>query len=193
MILAVCIALGLALRLASGRHLGELAHVGLRGETALLFLLLAQSVLPSLRLGGVAATVAHWAWILTFVFLAAIALANRRQPGMTVLGMGLVLNFVVIVANSGMPVLPAAAQAARGSTVPLSIAAGDFVHVLAGSTTRLLSIADVIPLPGPLWFRSLISAGDALLFVGVAVFLAGAKATGVVRTRQMTQTELQDS
>jgi hypothetical protein len=176
-ILVLCLLVGLALRVGSGRRLNELARVGLRGETVLLVLLVAQSLPSVLGLTGGAARVAYWVWVATFPCLVFIAWLNRKSPGMAILGLGLLLNTVVIVANGGMPV--AAVVAAAAKSVPASsveIAAADFVHVLASSTTRLLWLADVIPLPGPSWIRSAVSAGDCLLFAGIAAFLASAEA-----------------
>jgi hypothetical protein len=177
-IILLFIVLGLVVRLAAGHGLGSLRDAKLRGESLLLLLLVAQVALPLLKLAGPAARVAFWAWLGTFVALAAVALLNRAQPGMGVLAIGLLSNFIVVAANGGMPVLPAAAAAARGRAALLAVPVGDFVHVLARSGTRFVWLADVIPLPGPSWLRALVSVGDCLLLVGVATFLgavAGAR------------------
>lgn len=172
MILVIFMLLGLALRLASGRSLRSLATVKLRGETVLVVLLVGQVVLPGLHVSGVWATVAHWAWVGTFLVLVALAWINRRQPGMALLGAGFASNSLVVLANGGMPVLPAAAATVSGSAARIHIPASDFVHVLAGPGTRLVWLADAIPLPGPAGVRALLSAGDVLLFAGLVVLLA---------------------
>ena len=181
MILIVCLTVGLVLRVLSGRRMSDLAHARLRGETALLLLLLLQALIPLLRLTGGAAQLAFYAWLATFPLLASVAWLNRSQPGMVVLGAGLLLNFVVIATNGGMPVLPTAIVAATGAaggvhTIPL----GDFVHLVGSSASRLPWLADVLPIPGPTWLRSVASAGDCLLFVGIAAYLAGAEPGGAV-------------
>jgi hypothetical protein len=152
----------------------ELARVHLRGETGLLALLAIQFILPVIQLGGVAARLAYIGWLATFPCIIGIAWSNRRSPGMAVLGLGLLLNLVVIAANGGMPVFGAAAELARPGLANLAVPTSDFVHVLGASGTRLAWLADVMPLPGPSWLRSVASPGDCLLLVGVVVFLASA-------------------
>ena len=188
MILIICLAVGLALRVLSGRGLSSLAHARLRGETPLLLLLLLQALLPLLRLTGGAAHVAFYFWLATFPVLASVAWLNRSQPGMAVLGLGLLLNFVVIGVNGGMPVLPAAIVAVTGTARLHSIPAGDFVHLVGSGMTRLPWLADSLPLPGPTWLRSVASAGDCLLFVGVAAYLAAAQTRVTVDMETGAQT-----
>lgn len=174
MILAACIALGLGLRLASGRSFRQLADLRLRGEGLLLVLLCAQAALPILRLNGAPARVAFWAWLATFPILVGVAWTNRRQPGMVVLAAGLALNALVIALNGGMPVSEQAVAMLGSASVAQNISAGDFVHVAATTATRLVWLSDVIPIPGPPFVRSVASAGDCLLFVGVIACLAAA-------------------
>lgn len=173
MILVLFVALGLGLRVLSGRRLGGLAHVGLRGETFLLVSLVAQAIPPALGLTGGPARVAYWVWFATFPCLLYIAWLNRDSPGMALLGGGLLLNLAVIAANGGMPVTASAIAAAKALQVAsVHIPITDFVHVFATAVTRLPWLADVIPLPGPTWIRSAVSPGDCMLFAGIAVFLA---------------------
>lgn len=172
MILVFCIVLGLFLRAASGRPLSRLTGLRLRGEGPLLLLLCVQAALPLVELTGVVARIAFWVWLGTFPLLVGVAWANRRQPGMPVLGAGLALNAVVIALNQGMPVSEQAVLSVGSASVAHNIPAGDFVHVLVSATTRAVWLADVIPVPGPTWMRSIASVGDCLLFVGVVVFLA---------------------
>lgn len=173
MILVASMAAGVLWRLAAGASFADLAHLRLRGEILLVSLLLAQAALPFLRLTGSGAVFARWVWIATFPLLAAIALANRRQPGMVLAAAGLFLNFIVIASNSGMPVLAEAVRAVKAAGV-LTIPAGDIAHVVAHTATRFTWLADVIPLPvAP--FQTVVSAGDCLLFSGIAAFLALAR------------------
>jgi hypothetical protein len=94
--------------------------------------------------------------LLLFVWL------NRDLAGIWIAGLGILMNFTVILANQGMPVLEAAAEIAGGS--------GDLVltakHVLLTPATRLPFLGDVIPLPG-----AVLSLGDVFLAIGVGSFL----------------------
>jgi len=87
---------------------------------------------------------------------------NRTAPGMWIAGIGILMNFLVITVNWGMPVLPAAIEIAGGSAV----AALEGRHVLLDGSTHLPFLGDIIPLPG-----SVISLGDVFLAIGLAVFV----------------------
>jgi hypothetical protein len=173
-ILVVCLALGILLRLAAGQSFAQLAHVRLRGETLLLGFLCVQAVLPLVRLTGTAARFAFGLWIATFPVLIAIAWRNRAHPGMAVIALGLLLNLVAVSVNGGMPVMGAAAAAA-GLRGQLVLPIGDFVHVVGTAATRLPWLGDIVPLPGPSWARFVPSAGDLLLYSGVVTFLGAAR------------------
>jgi hypothetical protein len=173
-ILAVCLALGILLRLASGRTVSEIGHVRLHGEAALLALLCVQAVLPLVRLTGALAVTAFWLWLATFPMLIGIAYWNRSHPGMLVIAAGLLLNLLVVSVNGGMPVM-ATAAAAAGLQGQLSLPSGDFIHAVGTTATRIPWLADAVPLPGPIWARFVPSVGDLLLYAGVIAFLAAVK------------------
>ena len=136
-------------------------------------LLVSQVAAPALHLTGSAARIAFYVWLATFPMIVGIAWMNRRAPGMVVLAAGLMLNFVVIAANGGMPVFGAAVAIASPSAHYVSIPVSDFVHVIGTTATRLPWLADVVPLSGPAWLRLVASPGDLLLCVGMAAFLSG--------------------
>lgn len=87
---------------------------------------------------------------------------NRHAPGMWIAGIGILMNFLVIALNRGMPVLPAAVEIAGGSASP--VLGGK--HVLLDEATRLPFLGDLIPLPG-----TVISMGDVFLAIGLGVFV----------------------
>jgi hypothetical protein len=94
--------------------------------------------------------------LLLFVWL------NREMTGMWIAGLGILMNFTVIVMNSGMPVLAEAVSIAGGSS---DIVLGA-KHVILDENTRLPFLADIIPLPG-----AVLSLGDVLLAIGIGAFL----------------------
>jgi len=177
-ILVVCLVLGLLLRVTSGNPIAGLSQVRLHGETPLIVLLCIQGALPLVRMAGPLAPFAYSVWLATFPLLVWIAWRNRHQPGMLVMGLGLLLNLIVVSSNGGMPVMPVAAVAA-GSHGQVNILVGDFVHVLGLSTTRLPWLADALPLPWAPVLRIVPSPGDLMLYVGVVAFIAGARTEGV--------------
>lgn len=94
--------------------------------------------------------------LLLFVWL------NRDMSGMWIAGMGILMNFTVIVLNGGMPVLTEAVTVAGGSSELIL----DAKHVVLDESTRLAFLADTIPLPG-----AVLSLGDVFLAIGIGGFL----------------------
>jgi hypothetical protein len=111
-------------------------------------------------------------WVLPAVLVAAIAGLNWRQPGMGLVSLGVVLNIVVVVLNAGMPVSVASIAGVPADQVARAIDRS-WLHVVVDSKTAALLLADVIPIPGPSWHRSLVSLGDVIMSFGVgyAVFV----------------------
>jgi hypothetical protein len=101
--------------------------------------------------------------LVSYLPLLAFVLLNRKLNGMWIAGIGILMNFTVIVVNGGMPVLAEAAQIASGSSGSLSLGAK---HVLLTADTSFPFLADVIPLPG-----AVLSLGDVFLAIGIGVFL----------------------
>jgi hypothetical protein len=156
LVIAISIVVGL-LRGGKLRNLTEI-RVTLWWLLPLGFLLLAASafVPTDMHELAVALILTSYLPLLLFVWL------NRDLTGIWIAGLGILMNFTVILANEGMPVLEAAAEIAGGS--------GDLVltakHVLLTPATRLPFLGDVIPLPG-----AVLSLGDVFLAIGVGSFL----------------------
>jgi hypothetical protein len=107
----------------------------------------------------------------SFVLLTIVALANLRTPGFALVLIGVVLNFVVIAANGGMPVARDAVVASGQAETLAGLSEGRGVkHHLSGADDRLLFLADVIALPPPV--AQVISVGDLFTYGGVAVIVA---------------------
>jgi hypothetical protein len=171
-ILLLGLVIGAVLGLAAGGRLAGLAHLRLRGDHVLVVVLLIQGVLPALSASGASREVLYWVWAATFPVMAGVCLLNFKVPGMPVAALGLALNAVVVLANHGMPVLPAAVVAAGGSVEMLRNP--DFAHNAVSVATRLPFLADVLAIPGPAGVRGVASAGDLLLTCGVAGAVAWA-------------------
>jgi hypothetical protein len=109
--------------------------------------------------------------LLSFVVLFAFGMANLRAPGIPLVCIGLLMNFTVIAANSGMPV-PRGAVIASGqeSTIP-ALEHSSVKHHLAGPDDVLLPLADVIGVGSPI--HLLFSPGDLAAFAGMAWLVAG--------------------
>lgn len=163
MILFLLAALCVASVPLTGGSLRRLATVRLRwlwlGPVALLI----QLVLVTFAPGG-SETVHAAVHIGTYVMLGAFLWANRRLPGVSVIGIGTILNSLAIVVNRG--VMPTAATAER--LAGLSAGRG-FQNSAVLAHPHLLWLGDIIPVPGPL--PNTLSIGDCVVFAGMLVLL----------------------
>ena len=102
----------------------------------------------------------------SFTILFVFGVANLRAPGIPLLCIGLLMNFAVIAANSGMPV-PRDAVIASGQaeTIP-ALEHSTVKHHLAGPDDVLMPLADVIALGAPI--HLLFSPGDLAAFAGMS-------------------------
>ncbi|MGI8402486.1 MAG: DUF5317 family protein [Gemmatimonadaceae bacterium] len=149
--------------LASGVLLGLIAGTLVRRTWAPLQSLKVRW-LPWLILGLIGRIVAPFADSLAMPFYlfalgstAVVAAMNPRLIGAVVVALGSVLNFAVVFANWGMPVDPAALDAA-GARMP-----GDPLHVALTSTSALATLADVLPVA---IVHGVYSVGDVLIASG---------------------------
>ena len=108
----------------------------------------------------------------SFVLLSVFALANIQTAGFGLIAIGVAMNFLVIGANSGMPV-SAQALVASGqvdTVTDLTNDADSYVkHHLADEGDVVLFLGDVIALPSPI--SQAISLGDIFTYGGVAVVI----------------------
>lgn len=115
---------------------------------------------PALHGGlGVVVLAASYALVIGFVAL------NIKFPGTVLIGAGLVLNLIVIMANGAMPVSLWAVHAAGAKSLP-GLATGVKHHAM-GAGSRLDVLGDIIPLPG----LGVLSVGDCVLAVGIFVLV----------------------
>jgi hypothetical protein len=91
---------------------------------------------------------------------------NRGVRGTGLVGLGLLLNALVVGLNGAMPVSSEALGQARLSTQDL-LAGNDPRHELVGPDTRLRLIGDLIPVLLPV-HPEVVSVGDVLIAAGLA-------------------------
>lgn len=142
---------GLVLGLAFGGNWRNLAKLNLTLSPALIAGALARVATPFL--GGLALA----ASIAGLLLVAVVALANRALPGAWLIAFGALLNSVVTLINSGMPIDPGA-LALSGKAPP-----SDGLHVILGPDTRLPFLADVLLVPV---INNVYSVGDVVLAIG---------------------------
>lgn len=111
--------------------------------------------------------------------IAVFLLLNLKLAGMALAAAGLVLNIVVIAANGAMPVHVPSAEAAG---IPISSEEGGVKHEVMDDSSRLPWLGDAIAVP---LFKTVISLGDVLLALGLALFVYRA-ARGAAGRRSIT-------
>ena len=143
--LGLVLFVALTVAVVRGGRLSNLGDIRLRLWFLLPAALLMQSATLLLSNDGWTATLGSWLILLSYLPLLGVVVVNHDRKGMWLAGIGVLMNFVVIAINGGMPVLEGAAVVASGFRSGLDIGAG-FKHVVLDSSTRLAFLADVIPL-----------------------------------------------
>jgi len=107
--------------------------------------------------------------IFSYLLLLYVSWYNKDLKGIKLISLGIGLNFIVIVANSGqMPVLLTSLYKAGLYDFVLTLKEGTYVtHTLITDKTLFKFLADVIPLSSPFPDPSVVSVGDFLMFCGV--------------------------
>ncbi len=168
--LVIVVVVAIAVAIIRGGRLANLGEIELRLWPLLIVGFVVQtgsSFIPSGRSWSAGAAVALL--LVSYLFILSVVIANRSRPGMWLAGFGILMNFSVIAANGAMPVLEAAATAASGFNAQVVI--NDFKHVVLGPETRLMFLADVIPVRFFWGNGTVVSLGDVFLAVGLGRFL----------------------
>lgn len=107
--------------------------------------------------------------IFSYIVLLLAVWYNKKLKGMKIIALGIIFNFIVIVANGGhMPVLLSSLYKAGLDDFALVLKEGTYVtHALVTEKTLFRFLADAIPLSPPFPDPSVVSVGDFLMFYGV--------------------------
>jgi len=110
-----------------------------------------------------------YAMIFSYIVLLLAVWYNKKLKGMNFIALGIMFNFIVILANGGhMPVSLDSLYKVGLDNFALSLKEGTYVtHILITEKTLFRFLADVIPLPPPFPDPSVVSVGDFLMFYGV--------------------------
>jgi hypothetical protein len=190
----------LIIGLLAGRgKLARLKDLDLRAPA--LFILAATVKIATAAAGArgvaVAAEAGPPANIVSYLLVLLGLWANRHLWAMRVVGIGVLLNFLVIFANGGsMPVDRALARRSGNAGLVRLLDQPSYVgHKPVTEWTRLRPLADVLPLPmlfpRPKWW-SPGSIGDAIITVGTCWLILGAMGAFGLRTKA-TSAQLQET
>ena len=153
MLLAAIVLLSaLAVPLFGGR-LAALAEVRVRFAWVLLVALGLQAV--SINVPGVPEGLRPLLQLLSYPVAAVFVVANRRLPGVPLIGLGALLNAIAV---AGLP-------------------ADSYLHHFGNSMTlpspKLAFLGDIFAIPAPLPLHNVFSVGDILIAIGVVVTMHG--------------------
>ncbi len=184
MLLLWALPLGILLGYLRGGRLANLARLELRGTGLVLAALVIQLLIfplplpgregPLLALSKGATAALHLA---SYALLAAFVALNRKERGLLLMGLGMLLNVVVIAANGGyMPTYPELlAAAGRLEAAQKLKAMGTYANNVCinceGVSARLTFLGDVFYVPAGVPFANVFSLGDVLLAVGLIALL----------------------
>lgn len=172
MFLAASLLIALVIALIRGGSIRPFAQIGLRYS----FLILAGLALKVLIFSapwkaalGSEDAISRMLYILSMALVLGGIYFNRQISGMKLMGLGVLLNFLVIAANGGyMPVSVEGVEKLRIS--PLSgtgvLNEPQTQAMVITESTRLWFLGDIIPLPDFLP-ANMISIGDIVLCLGV--------------------------
>jgi hypothetical protein len=171
-ILLIAVIASVVIALVRGGKIANLAQVSVRFGWLAFIALAMQIVVTRGWVPGLASRPFWTAGLLitSHLLLLAVILANYRLPGMVVIGLGLALNLVAMLANGGyMPVTREALEAADLAHLIVETEAGTRVAgskevVLPQAEARLWILSDIIIIPRPL--MTIVSIGDIALGLG---------------------------
>jgi hypothetical protein len=164
MLIAALVLLALASVPLTGGRLSAIAEVRIRGGWIALGALAVQVLIVTIFPGGnhTLHTTLH---LFTYGLLGAFVWANRRIPGLLVIGAGGALNLAAIAANGG--VMPASSAALRRAGLHPDPA--DFTNSGPLAHPHLLPLGDVFATPAGMPLHNVFSVGDVLIVLGTAV------------------------
>jgi len=167
-------------------HISGLARLCLR-STELVFIALVLQ-LPLLRSPAESVEspfpVASILFLLSYPLLLLFVWRNRRLAGSWMLGLGVMLNLLAIVANGGfMPISPDTLARLNPGASPDQWQIGYHRHhskgiILLRADTFLWELSDIFVLPPPFPLPTAFSLGDALIAGGVFLLLQKAVGDG---------------
>jgi cell division septum initiation protein DivIVA len=160
MIISVAALVAAFLPLLFGGKLSRLSAVTFRHVPWIVAALLVQIVIIEILPGP--RVVLELAHVATYVIAGWFVLANRRIPGLWLIGTGAGLNGLAITLNGGT--LPARPEALR--TAGIRFAEDQFVNSGVLAHPRLPFLGDVFAIPAGLPLANVFSIGDVLIVLG---------------------------
>jgi hypothetical protein len=176
-ILLLVMASGLAIGQLRGGDLDGLRAAHMKALLLVVVVLILQGLLGlhGLRVDGALRTIGSVLLVASLVLGLIVAWANRRLPGMLLIGLGLLANVLVVGVNGGMPVSKATLERAGlfATSPDLREFGPKYVLERPGTPLGVLGARLAIP-PG----RTMVSVGDVTQYAGLVLLLQGLMVAG---------------
>jgi Family of unknown function (DUF5317) len=179
-ILLLVMASGLAVGQLRGGDLDGLraAHVKALPLAVAALVLQVLLGLQGLRLDGALRTTGSALLVASLLVALIVVWANRRLPGMLLIGLGLLANLLVVGVNGGMPVPTATLERAGISATSPDLRELGPKYVLGGPGTRLGVLGARLAIPPG---RTILSVGDVTQYAGLVLLVQGLMLAGTRR------------
>jgi len=111
--------------------------------------------------------------IFSYILLLVAIWYSRNIRGMKIIGVGALINFIVILFNGGrMPVsTDALTKAGLTDTLPLLKSKAYAIHTVLTQSSKLKLLCDVIVLPPPYPRPRVLNVGDIIMAIGVFILI----------------------
>ncbi|HHV61488.1 MAG TPA: DUF5317 domain-containing protein [Firmicutes bacterium] len=158
-----------------GGQIRRLGNLPLKRVDLIVLAFLVEQVLIVAGLKGWTALseMAPYLYIVAYIFLFIAVWANRSMPEILVIGVGILLNFIVIAANGGR--MPVSAEGlmriGMGDQISLIESGRAVTYRLAGPGVRLAFLGDVVPVGSPYPIHRMTSVGDIIIAIGVFLLI----------------------
>jgi Family of unknown function (DUF5317) len=183
----------LLLVMASGLAVGQLRGGDLDGLRAARIKALPLAVaalvlhvllgLQGLRLDGALRTTGSVLLVASLLVALIVVWANRRLPGMLLIGLGLLANLLVVGVNGAMPVPTATLERAGISVTSPDLRELGPKYVLERPATRLGVLGARLAIPQT---RTMVSVGDLTQYAGLVLLVQGLMLAGTRRRLRAT-------
>jgi len=160
-----------------GGRLSRLADVSARLSWTLLLALGLQVL--AINAPGIPHGMRPWIQLASYPVAGVFVVANRRLPGMALIGVGVLLNVVAISANGG--VMPASASALDRAGLPRRPTA--YANSALVEHPRVGFLGDVFAIPEPVPLHNVFSVGDVAIAIGAALAIHGVSGSRLYRSR----------
>lgn len=180
MILLDGLLLGVVIRLIQRRPLAELKALEIRHPGLILCAFALQVAMPGIaRILDLPQAWAVAGWVCVMIALAVLAFTEYPKLGMSLIGVGIAANALVIALNGSMPVSQTAISRVLPTAEPRQ--EWDLVHSPMAEDSEFRALGDWIPVPGPAWHRGVVSPGDVIMALGVAMVVGLGASRGARR------------